>query len=316
MRCKICENTSQNQSYKVKEMMFGFRDTFKYFQCSQCGCLQIEEIPSNMSKYYPENYYSFELFEGLKNPLKALFKKTRDSYAIFNKGILGKLLFTFYPNEKLRTLYKTNINKKSRILDVGCGAGSLLYSLKNIGFNNLSGIDPFIDKDIEYKNGLTIFKKSIYQVSEEWDLIMFHHSFEHISDPLETLNYCSKFLSNGGICLIRIPTVSSYAWRYYKINWVQLDAPRHFFLHSIESIRLMASKTGLKLEEIIFDSYDFQFWGSEQYQRDIPLLSEISYLKNPSKSIFTHQQIKSYRNKSKQLNLLGEGDQAVFYLRK
>lgn len=316
MRCRICGNSTQNRSYEIKEMMFGFRDIFTYFQCSQCNCLQIKEIPPDISKYYPEKYYSFEPVEELRNPLKNLLKKMRDSYAIFNKGILGKLLFILYPNEKLRTLYKTNINKQSRILDVGCGSGLLLYSLKNIGFHSLLGIDPYINKDIRYENGLTILKKSVFQITEKWDLIMFNHSFEHISNPIETLQQCSELLNNGGVCLIRIPTVSSYAWNYYKANWVQLDAPRHFFLYSIDSINLLTQQSELRLEEIVFDSFEFQFWGSEQYLRDIPLRAENSYLNNPSKSIFTHSQIKSFKNKAKKMNLLKQGDQAAFYLRK
>jgi len=37
----------------------------------------------------------------------------------------------------------------------------------------------------------------------------------------------------GGWCVIRIPTVSSFAWEHYREQWVQLDAPRHFFLHKV-----------------------------------------------------------------------------------
>jgi hypothetical protein len=57
--CRICGNEDDNQAYQVKEKMFGFRDEFTYFECSICGCLQISEIPENISKYYPLNYYSF-----------------------------------------------------------------------------------------------------------------------------------------------------------------------------------------------------------------------------------------------------------------
>lgn len=59
MKCRICGNNKNNKIYQVKEMMFGFRDKFDYFQCATCNCLQISEIPCEISKYYPDNYYSF-----------------------------------------------------------------------------------------------------------------------------------------------------------------------------------------------------------------------------------------------------------------
>ncbi len=59
--CEICNNSTGNKSYVVREMMFGFRDEFEYFECAECRCLQIKDIPVNISKYYPEEYYSFKL---------------------------------------------------------------------------------------------------------------------------------------------------------------------------------------------------------------------------------------------------------------
>ena len=58
-RCKICLHEQQSEPYRVREMMFGFRDTFDYLQCAKCECLQIREIPTDIQKYYPKNYYSF-----------------------------------------------------------------------------------------------------------------------------------------------------------------------------------------------------------------------------------------------------------------
>jgi hypothetical protein len=59
MKCAICGNETNNKPFILKEMMFGFRDEFEYFQCSACFCLQIKNIPGSLEKYYPKNYYSF-----------------------------------------------------------------------------------------------------------------------------------------------------------------------------------------------------------------------------------------------------------------
>ncbi len=318
MKCRICDNQENNNLYEVIEMMFGYRDKFTYFQCSECGCLQILEIPLDMSKYYSSKYYSFSLDPSnlFTNPIKKLLKKLRDSYAVFNKGIIGKLIYTQFPNEDLRSLSRAQLTKNSRVLDVGCGTGSVLYFLKEIGFKNLLGIDPYIKEDIGYENGLKILKKTIHNLDGNWDLIMFHHSFEHIPDPFEVLQSVSRLLTKEGVCIIRIPTVSSHAWEHYGVKWVQLDAPRHFFLHSIKSIKILVEKANFNLEKIVYDSSDFQFWGSEQYITDIPLLSEKSYAKDPSSSIFSDAKIKVFKQKARKLNLENLGDQAAFYLKK
>ncbi len=39
------------------------------------------------------------------------------------------------------------IKFRDRILDVGCGNGSLLAQLLKIGFTNLTGVDPFINEE-------------------------------------------------------------------------------------------------------------------------------------------------------------------------
>jgi hypothetical protein len=151
-------------------------------------------------------------------------------------------------------------------------------------------------------------------VTGEWDWVMFHHSFEHVPDPLETLRAAACLLARGGTCLIRIPTVSSEAWEQYGVDWVQLDAPRHLFLHSLESMERLAREAGLVVREVQFDSTAFQFWGSEQYRADIPLRDPRSYAVDPGASIFTAESLALFATRARELNAARRGDQAAFHL--
>lgn len=315
--CKICGNRENLIFYEVKEMMFGLREKFSYFQCPKCDCLQITEIPQNLDKYYPDNYYSFNSnFVNLNTKsFKNRLISRRNKYAILKKGIFNKLLFKKYPTEIFEPLALAKINRKTSILDVGCGGGKLLFILKNIGFKNLTGIDPFNQKDI-HKNGVKILKEYIMDINGKWEFIMFNHSFEHMENPLETLKKVYELLDEEGQCMIRIPISSSFAWEHYRENWVQLDAPRHFFLHSLKSINLLAEEANLKVEKIFFDSEEFQFWGSEQYLKDIPLISKESYKFNKQGAIFSSQQLKEFKKRSIKLNEEQRGDMCAFYLRK
>ena len=143
---------------------------------------------------------------------------------------------------------------------------------------------------------------------------MFHHSFEHLPNPIEALEAVYRLLPPNGECMIRIPLVSSEAWKKYGTHWVQLDAPRHFFLYSVESLKVLAEKTKFQIREIVHDSNESQFWGSEQYLKGILLLAENSYARNPAKSIFSKAEIKNYKQMARKLNLESQGDQAVIYM--
>lgn len=316
MICKICGQAGQPQIHRVREMMFGYREWFTYNECSNCGCLQIAEIPADLSKYYPADYYSFTQLPGDKNynPAQKLMKRLRDRYAIRGRGMLGKRLYRRFPNENLLSLSGVeNLRKDARILDVGCGAGVLLWDLRNLGFANTMGVDPFLEKELEFANGLRIRKQTFFEVGGTWDLIMFHHVLEHLADPIETLQHASRLLSPNGTCLIRTPTVSSYAWEHYGVNWVQLDAPRHLCIHSDKSIDLLAQQAGLKRTKTCFDSSAFQFWGSEQYCKDIPLMSDKSYMVNRATSLFSKGEIADFKTQAEKLNAEKHGDSAVYY---
>ncbi len=315
MQCRICGNDKANQAFQVREMMFGIRDVFVYFQCSKCECLQITEFPPDMSIYYPDSYYSYNVISS-RNKTMQCIRRLRDRYALWGRGILGRLLNSRYPRLDLQSLRILSPQKDTAILDVGCGAGALLYSLRELGLINLLGVDPFIAEDIHYDNGLVIKKKEIFSIEGKWDIVMFHHSFEHLPNPGETLNTVAALLAPGGHCLIRIPVSSSNAWKHYGVNWVQLDAPRHWYLHSVNSMKILSEQAGLDLWKLVYDSDPFQFWGSEQCSMDIPLRNERSYQVNPAASIFSKQQISEFAKRAKQLNKTGQGDQAVFYLRK
>jgi len=311
MECRVCGNTANNDIYEAREMQLGLRETFTYFQCANCKCLQIAEVPSDLSKYYPKDYYSFnispkKLYEGLKGKLR----KMRYAATIFNNNPLIKSLF---PTAKYELIAQLNIGRHDKILDVGCGAGYFLYALAELGFREILGVDPFIAGNIAYENGLEIHQKSVHEVQGQWDLIMYHHAFEHVTDPLENLIKIQQLLTPEGVCLLRIPTVSSYAWEHYGVNWFQLDAPRHIFLHSIESMKVLAEKAGLELFEVVYDSNDLQFIASEKYAKNIPL-TENAYkgLKGKLKKKLDKRK---YRLKAKQLNKEQRGDQAAFLLR-
>lgn len=113
-----------------------------------------------------------------------------------------------------------------------------------------------------------------------------------------------------------MPLVSSQAWEIYGPDWVQLDVPRHLYLHTEKSMRTLARKAGFIVKDVIYDSDEFQFWGSEQYKNGISLKAPESLENGLENSMFTKRQIEAFKRKIKELNAKGMGDQACFYLYK
>ncbi|MGB3006839.1 MAG: class I SAM-dependent methyltransferase [Chitinophagaceae bacterium] len=312
--CSICNNSENNKIVIAREMMFGTRDEFEYLECAKCGCVQLINIPENINKYYPENYYSYQskgekhlIQTSFSKSLKRNLKKILLDHYLQGNSFIGKLIskkyYSYYP-----WLKRNTVSSRSAILDVGCGSGELLLKMYNDGFKNLTGVDPYIQEEIKYDCGITVYKKNLDELISKYDLIMLHHAFEHMDQPLNVLKNLYNLLNHKGFLIIRIPVAACFAWRKYGVNWVQLDAPRHFFLHTLKSIQLLCEQSNFIFQDVVYDSYSLQFTGSEKYLRDIPLIDE--------SELFSVTQLKDYSNESLRLNNANDGDQACFYLYK
>jgi SAM-dependent methyltransferase len=193
----------------------------------------------------------------------------------------------------------------ARILDVGCGAGLLVRDLRMSGFENAVGIDPY-----SANGNAVVRKQTLDEIEGKWDVIMLHHSFEHMPAPREVLTKIASLLTEQGICLIRIP-IKNEAWKLYGTNWCQLDAPRHFFIHTFRSVEILASQTGLGIRSYHCDSDEYQFWLSELYGRGIAATEAI---KNGPRHYFSNQELRKFHERAQELNAANLGDSAVFYL--
>ena len=315
MKCRICQNEDGNISFELAEMMYGLRDKFKYFQCSACDCIQIVSPPADMTKYYPGDYYSYTEEKTVKR--SGLFQRLQCRSIIrAKKSLPGKIItYKYKPPEYYQTLKGLKLFKPSSpVLDVGSGSGELLKNFYKAGYNDLTGIDPYIERDIVYNDKLRIGKKKLFDIHREFDAIMLNHSLEHMDQQLEVLKKIYSILSKNGRLLIRIPVVSKPLMEEYGLNVVSLDAPRHFYIHSFKSISLLLEKAGFVMENVIYDAHEFSFWGSEQYKNGISLHNHPgSYL---VKKTFSDEQMAKWHTRIEELNKRGESDNLAIYLKK
>ena len=314
--CRVCGSQSLKAKYTAREMMFGTRDTFEYDECLTCSSLQISDIPNQeaLSRYYPKDYYSFSESSLITRSTKEHFVRwlagERDKASLGQRSLLGQLLKRIKPTPLLNILRFSGLRSGAKVLDVGCGAGALLNRLADLGFRNLSGVDPLIDADKTTISGVPIRRLRLDEVADSFDLIMFHHSFEHVLSPLDEMLAAYRNLLPEGRLLIRIPTPSSEAWETYGTDWVQLDAPRHLTLISRSGMAMLAEKCGFFIVSVIDDSVGWSLMASELYRRGIPLREQVLG------SHYSRDRMQEYERRATAANAAERGDQAAFILAK
>lgn len=277
-------------------------DRFEVAVCPSCASIQLVDVPDDLGRYYPESYYAHQHLV-TANPIKNSLKKIRYRFFMLTKGTAFRPIFGDWINT-------TGTSFKDAIADIGCGNGQLLYEMHAAGFERLRGYDPYLETEKKLGPQFRLERKSIFEVEEKFDLLMMHHSFEHMSRPAKVLAKAFEILNPGGKMLIRVPVADAEIWKKEGAYWVQLDAPRHLHIPSIRGLCQLAENAGFKTHKVVFDSSAFQFWGTEIYKREKPLRGT-----NPL-SEFTDEELKRFGQKAEELNQMMKGDQACFYFTK
>lgn len=292
-------------------MMLGTRDAFDYFECDECGCLQIGSIPDDLEPYYAERYYTKHQRRHARS-LGEVFGLFRISTRLrLRSGPIARLL-SGRRYGRFDWFRRTGTTPRDAILDVGCGSGRLLAQLHALGFEALTGIDARLDKAREGHSGPR-FERSTPETHEGvYRLVMAHHSFEHMADPVGVFSAFGRLVEPGGYLLLRLPLADSWARRRYGADWVQLDAPRHLHLHTRRGLELLARAAGFRVAHVVDDSGAFQIWGSELYRRGIPLAQA-----GPGgRAVFGPRKRIAARLRARALSRQGLGDQACFYFQR
>ena len=322
--CHVCGVTAEHPHYQPAERMFGWGDHFDYFQCLDCGCLQIAAPPDDLARYYPPDYYSLSQ---PPRPRPGRFAR-RLNFHRLNHRLTGadsawerlSWRFAALPLDVVKAVpYLAplpEIRRDSRFLDVGCGEHSgWLETLASCDCAALTGLDPYLTRP-GTRDGISYLNTPLDALHAEFDVISFHHSLEHLADQHMSLQQAHRLLAPGGVCLIRIPLVDSAVWEQYGLDWVELDAPRHLYLHTRKSLALIADKTGFDVMHSFDDSTEFEFAGSEQYRAGVALTAPESFWIDPDGGFFSETQMRAFRARADQVNAAGRGGRAAFYLKK
>lgn len=155
------------------------------------------------------------------------------------------------------------------MLDVGCGNGSYLLGLKSLGWNareQLYGIDfksPVL-KELQEQEDINTMEGNFIEMDlpeNFFDVVTFRHVLEHFSDPSAALKKAYRILKPGGVVLIDVPNFKSIeALFLFKDKWFAIEAPRHLYHFSPETLKGLLNKAGFVEEKIYNIGSMVQLW--------------------------------------------------------
>lgn len=218
----ICK---RKNTYKAYASYPGYVEgtSFDIFACRSCGSHFISTKNSSPAiyddVYFNMNTPGYRIYYGQakkikrsKNPLKFLSGYDEKYCMIFK-----------YLTELLK-------NKPSlRILDVGCGYGSLTYALNCMGHKTL-GIDTSKIAIDFAKDNFSSFKDCFMKADAnsfvkknnmKFDLIIALELIEHLPDPAKFIKGCFGILNEDGKMIITTPNKDYYK----KVSFWQTDLP-------------------------------------------------------------------------------------------
>ncbi|MCC5929217.1 MAG: class I SAM-dependent methyltransferase [Cyclobacteriaceae bacterium] len=262
-QCLACGCDTLHHYIDTKAQMHENPEIFSFVKCTACGLVMLNPRvrKSFLKDYYTNFYLPFRgpAAWGKYAPLVAKnLRKTDEKRVMLAKQF-------------------ADINSKSRVLDVGCGKPTFLYTLHNQTNCYAKGID-FTDEgwkteSEKYANiDLEIAEFQNYSDKTPFDLITMWHYLEHDYDPQKTLRQMLHVVRKDSTLIIEVPNIDSWTYRWQKQHWEGFHTPRHTAIYEPDTITILLNNSGWSVSKIIpygtLDAYPL-FWMGQMEKRGI-----------------------------------------------
>jgi 2-polyprenyl-3-methyl-5-hydroxy-6-metoxy-1,4-benzoquinol methylase len=194
-KCPICFCKNRNLVRK--------KETFKLYQCEKCKIVYLHEIPCNIDDIYNKtNLITYSQYYKLSETLdKKIFKS------------------------RLNTIKNiTKATSKDSILDIGCSVGCFLNVARQMGWNQILGIDPIKESIDECTNKnipviSNFFDKKIAdQKRDQFCIVHLGDVIEHVQNPNEILKNIKTVLKPKGFVAIVTPNYDSLIAKIFQVK--------------------------------------------------------------------------------------------------
>lgn len=264
--CNLCGSRDSTFLFNARDRLHGIGDIFTYVQCKECGLVYMnpQVVPEDIEKLYPADYHPHSITKkGTGFRIRSLQNR------IITIPVIGHLVKGMMNVKIVAPIYR-RLNQQSRILDIGCGTGSFLNTVRTETGCKVYGADISEAAVREAKSSfdLDMFKGTIIEApfpNAYFDIITAWWCLEHIPDPHATVARISSLLKHNGYCIMGVPNFSSFYAKHFKDKWYHLDCPRHLCIWTPYTITRLLEKHDLLVTRIIYDKTPWGLLGSLQY---------------------------------------------------
>jgi len=164
--------------------------------CTACGTIRFDPYldSASLQDFYRQYY---QQMYGRSDDVDAYFAKQR-AYG-----------------QRLLQAYAASLAPHTTVVEIGCGAGGALAEFHARGFQ-VAGCDysaELIDAGGERGvTGMVVGDVAALQAKHpvlKANLVLLHHVFEHVEDPLEVLRACAAIVAPEGRIVIAVPNVDA-----------------------------------------------------------------------------------------------------------
>jgi 2-polyprenyl-3-methyl-5-hydroxy-6-metoxy-1,4-benzoquinol methylase len=253
--CPACQSTLMSKVLVCRDHTVS-REDFEIWECSDCQVRFTQHIPDAeaIGRYYQsDNYISHsDTGQGIINKLYKLARK-----------------FTLISKRKLVTT-QTGLTK-GKLLDVGCGTGAFLATMKQANWQ-VTGLEPDAGarEKVRHLYGIAAMQADelFHLAPNSFDAITMWHVLEHVHDLHGYLEQFKSILTSKGRLFIAVPNYTATDANHYEANWAAYDVPRHLYHFSPKSMGQLALQHGFIIKAIkpmLLDAF-YVAMLSEQYK--------------------------------------------------
>lgn len=186
-----------------------------------------------------------------------------------NKTLMS-FLFDFFSKimVKNKTSFMLRLGAVNTYLDYGCGVGKLIKSMKKKGVESY-GYDTSSLAVSACNNKSLKASSNLDDLPNQFDLISFWHSLEHVSDYTKALKKTKQILSKNGSVVVALPNYDSFDAKFYSKFWAAYDTPRHRVHFTKKGFVKAAKQLGfdvVKIKPLLLDSFYISMM-SEKYKQ-------------------------------------------------
>jgi 2-polyprenyl-3-methyl-5-hydroxy-6-metoxy-1,4-benzoquinol methylase len=267
-RCPLCETYGESLYVGLPDRLFDAPGEWNLKRCRNpgCGLLWLDPMPleEDIGMAY-ETYFTHAAPEDAPSPAPPavhtraaeLFRSAYRAWR-FNCGkdagiplrwlLALPILLSRIECDRLDIpLRYLAVAEKGRMLDVGCGEGSMLKLAREVGWN-AEGVDFDAQAvDTSRHKGLSVRLGRLadqHYANESFDLVLMSHVIEHVHGPLATFVEIRRVLRPGGTMVTTTPNAGSWGHRYFDRDWAALDPPRHLQVFTANSLAALAGRAG------------------------------------------------------------------------